>query len=135
HSGSKHLPGTFTAGPSGPDQPDITVGSRLGRVDLLLAELLDVDVLEREHLDVLGETGGPAHVPYPGVGHRDLEEDVSGLGPRFHVDLVAEVETAVGLHDVLEYADDVAVLPIEGQLHLGLVLLEILRTHADSPRV
>src|SRR5689334_15525070 len=61
---------------NGPDRP----GSALGRVDLRGAELLDVHVLERQHLDVLGEAGRAVHVPHPGVAHRDLEEHVTGLG-------------------------------------------------------
>ena len=66
--------------------------SALGGLDLLRAELLDVDVLERDHLDVLGEAGRSVHVPHPGVGHRHLEVHVAGLGPRLDVDLVAQVE-------------------------------------------
>src|SRR6476469_6602144 len=107
--------------------------SGLRGLDLAVAELLDVDVLEGQHLDVLGETAGRAvHVPDPGVGEGDLEEHVTGLRAGLHVDLVAQVETTVGLDDVLEDADDVAVLPIEVELHLGLVLLEILGAHGET---
>src|SRR3954454_14923381 len=104
--------------------------SGLRRLDLAVAELLDVDVLEGQDLDVLGQpASGPVHVPDPGVGEGHLEEHVPGLGARLHVHLVAQVEAPIGLHDVLEDADDVAVLPVEVELHLGLVLLEILGAH------
>src|SRR3954463_9575631 len=107
--------------------------SGLRRLDLAVAELLDVDVLEGEDLDVLGQpASGPVHVPDPGVGEGHLEEHVPGLGAGLHVHLVAQVEAPIGLHDVLEDADDVAVLPIEVELHLGLVLLEILGAHEDT---
>src|SRR5690349_11586210 len=119
---------------SRPGRGRAPAGSRLGRVDLLGAELLDVDVLEGQDLHVLGEARSAVHVPDPRVAHRHLEEHVAALGARLHVDLVAEVEAAVGLYDVLEDPDHVAVLAIERELHLGLVLLEILGAHAVSPR-
>jgi hypothetical protein len=49
------------------------------------------------------------------------------------VDVVGEIEAAVGLDDIREQADDVAILLVELELHLGLVLLEIFRAHV-SPR-
>src|SRR5690349_2646156 len=64
----------------------------LGDVDVRLVELLDVHVLEGQHLHALGEARGPVHVPDPGVGDRDLEEDLAGLAARLHVHLVAQVE-------------------------------------------
>jgi len=43
------------------------------------------------------------------------------------------VEAALGLDHVAEQPDDVAVLAVELQLHLRLVLLEILRAHMLPP--
>src|SRR5690349_13489813 len=81
-------------------------GSGLGRFHVALGQLLDVHVLEGEHLDVLREPpGGAVHVPHPRVGEGHLEEHVAGLRAGLHVDLVAQVEAPVGLDDVLEDAD------------------------------
>src|SRR6478735_3604975 len=66
--------------------------SGLRRLEVRGCELLDVDVLERHDLDVLGEAGRPVHVPYPGVAHGDLEVRVTRLGADLQVDLVAQVE-------------------------------------------
>ena len=73
------------------------------------------------------------HVPDPGVGHGDLEVGVAGLGADLEVDGVAEVEAPVGLDDVLEDAHHVAVLAVEMELHLGLVLLQVLGAHRVTP--
>src|SRR5258708_20348172 len=62
--------------------------------------------------------------------HGDLEEHLAVVSRAdLEVDIVGEVEPALGLHHVREEADDVAVLAIELELHFGLVLLEILRAH------
>src|SRR5262245_47131214 len=52
----------------------------VGNLEVAPGEFLDVDVLERHDLDVLHESGGPVHVPHPGVLHGDLEEHVTVLG-------------------------------------------------------
>jgi len=49
------------------------------------------------------------------------------------VDVVGEIEAAVGLDDIRKQADDVALLLVALELHLGLVLFEIFRAHV-SPR-
>src|SRR5699024_5443243 len=69
---------------------------------------------------------------HPGVGHGDVEVDLTALVADLHVDGVGEVEATLGLDDVGEQADDIAVLPVELQLHLGLVLLQVLRAHRAS---
>src|SRR3712207_6236538 len=46
---------------------------------------------------------------------------------------ICEVEAPLGLHHVGELPDDVPVLAIELQLHLGLVLLQVLGAHRGSP--
>src|SRR5215472_7840946 len=103
----------------------------VGDLEVALGELLDVDVLKRDDLDVLDEPGGPVHVPHPGVLHGDLEEHLTVVGGAdVQLDLVGEVEPALGLDHVGEQAHDVPILPIELELHLGLVFLEIFRAHA-----
>src|SRR6185312_10036064 len=103
------------------------------QVQLGLVQLLDVDVLEGEHPDVLDEPGRPVHVPDPGIAHGDLEVDltVSVVWHQLHV--VGQVEPAFGLYHIAELADDVLVLPVELQLHLSLVLLEIFGAHRSGP--
>src|SRR5690242_17847146 len=98
-----------------------------------LVQLLDVDVLKRDHPHVLDEPGGPVHVPYPRVGHADFEVDLAVRVARRDVDRVGEVEAALRLHDVGELGHDVPVLLVERELHLGLVLLEILGAHGSNP--
>src|SRR5699024_10862010 len=72
------------------------------------------------------------HVPHPGVTHRDLEVCVAAVTAHLHVHMVGQVETSIGLDDIGEQMHDVAVLPVQRQLHLGLVLLEVFRTHVVS---
>src|SRR6516164_8579111 len=104
---------------------------RVRDLEVALGELLDVDVLERHDLDVLDEPGGPVHVPHPGVLHGDLEEHLAVIGRAdVQLDLVGEVEPALGLDHMGKQPHDVPILPIELELHLGLVLLEIFRAHA-----
>src|ERR1022692_174142 len=100
------------------------------QLKVALGQFLDVDILEGHDPDVLDEPGRPVHVPHPGVVHGDLEEHLAVVGGTdLEVDVVGEVEPALGLHHMGEEADDVAVLAIELELHLGLVLLEVLRAH------
>ena len=108
-------------------------GPSPGQPQVRLVELLDVDVLERHHPDVLHEPRRPVHVPHPGVGHPHLEVHLAVGVARLHVHRVGQVEAALGLHHVGELGDDVPVLPVEGELHLGLVLLEILCAHGCTP--
>src|SRR3712207_7521191 len=61
-----------------------------------------------------------------------LFRSASGLS-HLQVDGVGEVEAPLGLHHVGELPDDVPVLAIELQLHLGLVLLQVLGAHRGSP--
>ena len=104
----------------------------LGQLEVGLVELLDVDVLERQHPHVAHEPRRAVHVPDPGVGELQLEVDLSPGLAHLQVDGVGEVEAPLGLHHVGELPDDVAVLAIELQLHLGLVLLEVLGAHRSS---
>src|SRR5918992_114813 len=74
-----------------------------------------------------------------GAGQRSVVADLwreepppAGLAD-LQVDGVGQVEPPLGLHHVGELADDVPVLAIELQLHLGLVLLEVLGAHRTSP--
>src|SRR5215217_6603721 len=109
-----------------PIQPD-------ERSELVLAdELLDVHVLEGDHPDPGDEAGRPVHVPHPGVVQGDVEVGVAVLVAHLEVELVGQVEAALGLDDVLEHAQHVPVLLVELQLHVGLVALEILGAHLRS---
>src|SRR5258708_32756713 len=102
----------------------------LGKLEVALGQVLDINVLELHDPDVLHEPGRAVHVPDPRVVHGDLEEHLTVVGrPDLEVHVVGEIEPALGLNHVREEPDDVAVLAIELQLHLGLVLLEILRAH------
>src|SRR5687767_12137735 len=104
----------------------------VGQLEVRLVQLLDVDVLERQHPHVAHEPGRSVHVPDPGVGELELEVDLSPGLPHLQVDGVGEVEAPLGLHHVGELPHDVPVLAIELQLHLGLVLLEVLGAHRSS---
>src|SRR5215218_2025682 len=118
-----------------PTAPKSVVRDSAGEIAVLrqlqvrLGQLLDVDVLEGDDLHALDEAGRAVDVPDPGVGHRDLEVDLATLAARLHLDGVGQVEAALGLDDVREQADHVAVLPVQRQLHLGLVVLEVLGAH------
>src|SRR5215813_8071386 len=102
----------------------------LGKLQVALRQFLDIHVLEGHDPYVLHEPGRAVHVPDPRVVHGDLEEHLAVVGRAdLKVHVVGEIEPALGLDHVREEPDDVAVLAIELQLHLGLVLLEILRAH------
>src|SRR6188472_171739 len=101
-------------------------------MEVAARELLDVHVLEREHAHGLHEAVGAVDVPHPDVGHRDLEvEVVLGVAPH-DVDLVREVEPALGLDHVLELRNDVAVLAVEGELQFAVVVFEDFVIHGES---
>ena len=59
----------------------------------------------------------------------ELEVGPAVLGADVELHLVGEVEATLGLDDVLEHRQDVAVLLVELELDLGLVPLEILGAH------
>src|SRR5690606_20056885 len=102
----------------------------VAQVDVRLRQLLDVDVLEGDDALFLDEPRGAVDVPHPGVVHGDLEPGLpAAAGVDLHVDLVGQVEPPLGLDDVAEQPHHVAVLAVELQLHVGLVLLEILGAH------
>src|SRR5207245_953454 len=101
--------------------------------DLLAGQLLHVDVLERHHVDVGDEPGGAVHVPHPRVVEVDVEVDPAALVPDLHLHVVGEVETALGLDDVGEHGQDVAILLVELEFDLGFVPLEVFRAHRRLP--
>src|SRR5690606_14814490 len=105
--------------------------SGLGDLEVALGQFFHVDVAEGHHFDVLHEPRRAVHVPHPRVAHRHLEVDVSAFTADLEVDVGGQVETPLGLDAVGEQPDDVAVLAIERQLHLGFVLLEIFCTHVS----
>src|SRR5215207_3118175 len=115
-------------------EPSLGAEPGLRDLEVALGQLLDVDVLPGHDLDVLDEPGGAVHVPHPGVAHRHLEVDLAALTANLQVHVVGEVEPPLRLDDIGEQPDDVAILPVERQLHLGLVLVEILGAHPASSR-
>src|SRR5215472_37829 len=105
----------------------------LGQFEVTFGQLLDVDVLEGDDPHVLYEPCGPVHVPYPRVVHGDLEKDLAVVRAAYlEIHVVSEIEPSLGLHDMGEQADNVAVLAVELQLHLRFVLFQVFRAH-DSP--
>src|SRR5699024_7814546 len=104
-------------------------GALLGEPELGLVQLLDVDVLECQHAHVLDEPRWSVHVPHPGVGHPDVEVHLPVCRPREQLASVGETEATLRLDDVGELPDDVAVLAVQRELHLGLVVLQILGAH------
>ena len=72
----------------------------------------------------------PVHVPDPRVAQLQIEVGAAVGLLDLEVHLVGQIEAALGLDDVLEHRQDVAVLAIELELDLGLVPLEVLAAHA-----
>src|SRR6266566_8678429 len=106
-----------------------------GQFQVALGQFLDVDVLEGDDPYIFHKTGRTVHVPHPGILHRDLEEDLAVVGGAdVQLDLIGQVEPSLGLHHVREELHYVPVLAIELQLHLGFVLLEVLRAHGHLLR-
>src|SRR5580658_7089982 len=117
-------------GRAGRTQPANTALFLFRDLQIALGEFLDVHILERDDPHILNKTGRTVHVPNPGVLHGDLEVHLAVFGgPDIELDLVGQIETALGLHDMAEKTDNVPILAVELELHLGLVLLEILRAH------
>src|SRR5450631_1082242 len=117
-------------GPEGWKDLETTI---LGQLELVLRQLFNVDILEGHDPHVLDEPCRPVDIPYPGIRHGDVEVDLTTLTADLHVNGVCQVETTLRLDDVSEQPHDIAILPIELELHLGLVLLQVLRAH-DVPR-
>src|SRR6266516_25576 len=64
-----------------------------GQFQVALGQFLDVDVLEGDDPYIFHKTGRPVHVPYPGIPHRDLEEDLAVVGGAdVQLDLIGQVE-------------------------------------------
>ncbi|MBG9887139.1 hypothetical protein ABE10_11470, partial [Bacillus toyonensis] len=101
-------------------------------LELPPGELLDVDVLEREHAHGLHETVGAIDVPHPDVAHRHLEVEVVLGVATDDVDVVGEIEAPLRLDHVLELRHDVPVLPVESELELAVVVVESLVVHGPS---
>src|SRR5919106_3059978 len=72
------------------------------------------------------------HVPHPGVGELDLEPNLAADMFGIDLHLVRQIEAPLGLHDKLEHRENVPILLVELQFHLGLVLLEVLDAHVIS---
>src|SRR5579859_740908 len=121
-------------GRRGPGSAAAVLASKSGLVfrqfQVGFGEFLDVHVLEGDHPDVLDETRRAVHIPHPCVTHRDLEVHLTVVGTAdVQLYFVGEIEPAFGLDHVAEKADHIAVLAIELELHLRLVLLQVLGAH------
>ena len=127
--GRTSVPAGQTQVPIDDDYDVVEAGELLGQLEVAGGELLDVDVLERQHPHRLHETVGAVDVPDPDVLHRDLEVEVVLGVAAGELDLVGQVEAALGLDHVAELADDVAVFAVEGQLDLAVVVVELVLIH------
>ena len=78
-------------------------------VDIGFLHFLDIDVLESDDTHVLDETTGTIDVPHPRVGQPHVEVDVLAGGTPVEIDLVGQIEAALGLLNLGEQFDDVAV--------------------------
>ena len=80
-------------------------------------------------MDGLDEPGGPVDVPHPGVLEGELEEDLPAAGAYLDVNGIGQVEPPFSLHHVGEQGGDVAVLPVQRELQLVLIGLEVFCAH------
>ena len=80
-------------------------------------------------MDGLHEPGGTVDVPHPGVLEGELEEDLPSVGAHLDIDGVGQVEPSLGLHHVGEQGGNVAVLPVQRELQLVLIGLEVFCAH------
>src|SRR5258706_595163 len=101
-----------------PDWPAMPL--QLGR-----RQLFDVDVLERQDPNLGDESGLSIHVPYPCVAQLHFDHRLGGVSADVQLDVVGQIEPALGLHGVAEHGRDVLVLLSELELTLGLEVLEI----------
>src|SRR5690606_29947892 len=60
---------------------------------------------------------------------REFEIHLARGGTDLKVDRVREVEPTLSLHDVGEQPDHVAILTVERELHVGLVVLKVFGAH------
>ena len=80
-------------------------------------------------MDGLDEPGGPVDVPHPGVLEGELEEDLPAAGAYLDVNGIGQVEPPFSLHHVGEQGGDIAVLPVQRELQLVLIGLEVFCAH------
>src|SRR5205085_10739157 len=94
-----------------------------------VVELLDIDVVSREHLDTRHESRGAEHVPHPGVLERHVEPPVTSP---IELHPVGEVEAPVRLDDMGEHREDVAVLAVQLELAFVFVPFDVVVAHVPS---
>ena len=107
------------------DNRALRVRQRLGDVELRLREFLDVHVLVGDDAHRAHETRRTVDVPHPRIAQRQFEEDVAADRAGLHINVIAQVETPLGLHNVLEQPNDVAVLLKEFQLQIVFVTFDL----------
>src|SRR6266545_2928854 len=104
------------------------LGQRLRRQAWLLAlaaQLLDRDVRRGVDLGPRDDPRRSVLVPHPDVFHLEVEERVARLRDVVEVELVAEVGRVLRQHAEAEEAEDGRVLPLESELELGLVFVQL----------
>ena len=103
---------------------------RQGKI-LIAGQFFDVDVLERNHTDVLDETGRTVNVPDPGVLQGQVEVDFPVRAAGLKVNVVGQIEPPLRLYNVAEQTDYIPVFAVELQLHVGFIVLKVLGTHGS----
>jgi hypothetical protein len=78
------------------------------------------------------EPAPAVHVPHPGIDELDLDDGAGAVAGDVHLDLVGQVEAALGLDGVPEHASHVLVLLGQLQLAVGLEVLEVLGAHEST---
>src|SRR2546423_4182275 len=104
------------------------LGERLGgqrRLVAVAAQLLDGHVARGVDLGARNDPGRAVLVPDPDVLHLQLEERVALLRHVLQVELVAEVRRVLRQHAVAEEAEDRRVFALQGELELGLELVQL----------
>src|SRR5690625_2309846 len=125
-------PGVGGQSPGGRHRGNYRLGgleSAFGQFQVGFGQLFNVDVLESDHPNGLDEPGRAVHVPHPGIPEGQFEEHLTAGGVHLQVHIVRQVETPFCLDHIRAQPDDVAVLAVERQFGLGLVVLQVIGTH------
>ena len=99
-------------------------GVSSGNIKFRLRQFLDVHVLVGDDAHRAHETRRTVDVPHPRIAQRQFEEDVTADRAGLHINVIAQLETPLSLHNVLEQPNDVAVLLKEFQLQIVFVTFD-----------
>jgi hypothetical protein len=100
-----------------------------GQLEFFLSKLFDIDVFEREYFDGLDEAVGSINIPHPHIGECQLEVEVAAHVTHNLLDLIGQIKPSLGFNDVLKLRHHVAVLAVQGELNLAVVIFEIVIVH------